>query len=83
MGSKPRVDAAEQDLFRMEQVNLIDPWHETAKLAASIERPAFAETWGPRFVFTIARLALGTRLMASRLDLTHTPALSHAQDAGR
>lgn len=43
MGPKPRVDVAEQDLFRMELVNLIDPRHELVKLAGLIDWPAFAE----------------------------------------
>ncbi len=37
MGPKSRVDAAEQDLFRMELVNLIDQRHELVKLAALID----------------------------------------------
>jgi IS5 family transposase len=37
MGRKSRVDAAEQDLFWMELVNLIDQRHELVKLASPID----------------------------------------------
>ena len=37
MGPKSRVDVAEQDLFRMELVNLIDQRHELVKLASLID----------------------------------------------
>jgi IS5 family transposase len=76
MGPKPRVDAAEQDLFRMELVNLIDQRHDLVKLAALIDWPAFAQAWGPKFEATTGRPALDTRLMASLLYLKHTFALS-------
>jgi len=49
MGPKPRHDAAEQDLFRMDLVNLIDQRHELVKLAALIDWPAFEQAWGPKF----------------------------------
>lgn len=76
MGPKPRQDAAEQDLFRMELVNLIDQRHELVKLAALIDWPAFEQAWGPKFESTTGRPALPTRLMASLLYLKHTFALS-------
>lgn len=76
MGPKSRVDAAEQDLFRMELVNLIDQRHELVKLAALIDWQAFAEAWGPKFESTTGRPALDTRLMASLLYLKYTFALS-------
>ena len=37
MGPKPRSDADEHDLFRMELVNLIDQRHELVKLASLIQ----------------------------------------------
>jgi IS5 family transposase len=77
MGPKSRVDAAEQDLLRMELVNLIDQRHELVKLASLIDWSAFAEAWGPKFESTTGRPALDTRLMASLLYLKHTFALSH------
>jgi transposase, IS5 family len=43
MGPKSRVDAAGQDLFRMELVNLIDQRHELVRLASLIDWSAFAE----------------------------------------
>jgi transposase, IS5 family len=76
MGPKSRVDAAEQDLFRMGLVNLIDQRHELVKLAGLIDWPAFAEAWGPKFESTTGQPALDTRLMASLLYLKHTFALS-------
>lgn len=76
MGPKPRLDATEQDLFRMDLVNLIDLRHELVKLAGLIDWPAFAEAWGPKFKSTTGRPALDTRLMASLLYLKHTSALS-------
>lgn len=76
MGPKSRVDAVEQDLFRMELVNLIDQRHELVKLAGLIDWSAFAEAWGPKFESTTGRPALDTRLMASLLYLKHTFALS-------
>jgi hypothetical protein len=42
MGPKPRHNAAEQDLSRIEPVNLIDQRHELVKLAALIDCPARA-----------------------------------------
>jgi IS5 family transposase len=48
MGPKPRQNAAEQDLFRMELLNLIDERHELVKLASLIDWPAFQQAWGPR-----------------------------------
>ena len=76
MGPKSRVDAAEQDLFRMELVNLIDRRHELVKLAGLIDWSAFAKAWGPKFESTTGRPAVDTRLMASLLYLKHTFALS-------
>jgi transposase, IS5 family len=76
MGPKSRVAAAEQDLFRMGLVNLIDQRHELVKLAGLIDWPAFAEAWGPKFESTTGRLALDMRLMASLLYLKHIFALS-------
>jgi len=76
MGPKSRVDVAEQDLFRMELVNLIDQRHELVKLASLIDWSAFSEAWGPKFVSTTGRPALDTRLMASLLYLKHTYAMS-------
>jgi IS5 family transposase len=76
MGPKSRVDAAEQDLFRMELVNLIDQRNELVKLASLIDWSAFAEAWGPKFESTTGWPALDTRLMASLLYLKHTFALS-------
>ncbi|MDE2567002.1 MAG: IS5 family transposase [Burkholderiales bacterium] len=76
MGPKSRVDAAEQDLFRMELVNLIDQRHELVKLASLIDWSAFSEAWGPKFESTTGRPALDTRLMASLLYLKHTYAMS-------
>jgi transposase, IS5 family len=46
-GSEARQNAAEQDLFRMELVNLIDQRHELVKLASLIDWPAFEQAWGP------------------------------------
>jgi hypothetical protein len=41
MGPKPRQNAAEQDLFRIER-------HELVKLASLIDWPAFQQAWGLR-----------------------------------
>jgi IS5 family transposase len=71
MGPKSRVDASEQDLFRMELVNLIDQRHELVKLAELIDWPAFEQAWGPKFESTTGRPALPTRLMAALLYLKH------------
>jgi transposase, IS5 family len=76
MGPKLNVDAHEQDLFRMELLNLIDLRHELVKLAALIEWPAFEQAWGPKFESTTGRPALPTRLMASLLYLKHAFAMS-------
>jgi transposase, IS5 family len=76
MGPKSRVDVAEQNLFRMELVDLSDQRHELVRLASLIDWPAFAEAWGPKFESTTGRPALDTRLMASLLYLKHTFALS-------
>lgn len=67
LGPKPRQNAAEQDLFRMELVNLIDQRHELVKLAALIDWPAFEQAWGPKFESITGRPALPTRMMASLL----------------
>jgi hypothetical protein len=76
MGPKSRHHAAEQDLFRMELVNLIDQRHELIKLASLIDWAALEQAWGPKFESTTGRPALPTRLMASLLYLKHTFALS-------
>ena len=47
MGPKSRQNAAEQDLFRMGLVNLIDQRHELVKLASLIDWPAFEQAWAP------------------------------------
>jgi IS5 family transposase len=49
MGPKSRHHAAEQDLFRMELVNLIDQRHELIKLASLIDWAALEQAWGPKF----------------------------------
>jgi transposase, IS5 family len=67
MGPKLSVDGHEQDLFRMELLNLIDQRHELVKLAALIDWPAFEQAWGPKFEPTTGRPALPTRLMAALL----------------
>lgn len=76
MGPKSRDEIAEQDLFRMELLNLIDQRHELVKLAALIDWPAFERAWGPKFESTTGRPALPTRLMAALLYLKHAFALS-------
>jgi transposase, IS5 family len=76
MNPKSRVHAAELDLVRMELFKLIDQRHELVKLAALIDWPAFAETWGLKFKFTTGRPALGTRLNATLLYLKRNLALS-------
>lgn len=75
MGLKPRQNAAEQVLFRMELVNLIDQRQELVKLTALIDWPAFEQAWGPK-ASPHRPPALPTRLMASLLYLKHTFALS-------
>ncbi len=55
MGPKTVQNAAEQDLFRMELVNLIDQRHKWVKLAALIDWPAFEQAWGPKFESTTGR----------------------------
>ena len=76
MGSMPREDAANADLFRMELVKLIDQRHELVKIAALIEWPAFIEAWGPKSESAAALPALDTRLMAALVYLKHAFALS-------
>jgi len=76
MGTKPRQNAAEQDLLLKELVNLIDQRHEPVKLAALIDWPAFEQAWGPKFESPTGRPALPTPPMASLLYLKHTFALS-------
>ncbi len=76
MGPKPTLERAEQDLFRMELVNLIDGRHELVRLAELIDWQAFSNEWSPQFTSTTGRPALPTRLMASLLYLKHLYALS-------
>ena len=76
IGPKSLIEAAEQDLFRIELGNLIDQRHELAKLAPLINSQAFGEAWGPWFESTSGRPALDTRLMVSLLYLKHTFARS-------
>ena len=76
MGPKPKEPRGEQDLFRMELVNLIDQRHEFVRLEALIDWASFEAQWGPKFESTTGRPALPTRLMASLLYLKHTFALS-------
>jgi transposase, IS5 family len=76
MGPKPRLDAADHDLFRTELANLIDQRNELVRLAALIDWPAFSQAFSPKFESTTGRPALDTRLMASLLYLKHAFALS-------
>lgn len=76
MRAKPPADAHDQDLFRLELVNLIDQRHELARLSQLIDWPAFESQWGPQFTSTTGRPALPTRLMAALLYLKHVYALS-------
>jgi len=76
MGSMPREDAANADLFCMELVNLIDHRHELVKIAALIDWPAFIEAWGPKLESATGRPALDKRLMAALVYLKHAFALS-------
>jgi IS5 family transposase len=75
MGPKTTA-SADQDLFRMELVNLIDARHELVKLAELIDWQAFSDEWSPQFTSTTGRPALPTRLMAALLYLKHLYALS-------
>lgn len=75
MGPRP-ADTNEQDLFRMELVNLIDSRHELVRLAELIDWGAFSAEWSPQFVSSTGRPALPTRLMAALLYLKHIYALS-------
>jgi IS5 family transposase len=76
MRAKPASDAHDQDLFRLELVNLIDQRHELVRLGALIDWQAFESQWGPQFASTTGRPALPTRLMAALLYLKHVYALS-------
>jgi IS5 family transposase len=76
MRAKPPADAHDQDLFRLELVNLIDQRHELVRLGQLIDWQAFESQWGPQFASTTGRPALPTRLMAALLYLKHVYALS-------
>lgn len=76
MGPKPQEPRVDQDLFRMELLNLVDQRHELVRLAGLIDWSAFEQQWGPKFESPTGRPALPTRLMASLLYLKHAFALS-------
>ena len=76
MRAKPPADAHDQDLFRLELVNLIDQRHELVRLGQLIDWEAFNLQWGPQFASSTGRPALPTRLMAALLYLKHVYALS-------
>ncbi|MCW7540983.1 hypothetical protein OOT46_24480 [Aquabacterium sp. A7-Y] len=71
MGPKPPTARSDQELFRLELVNLIDQRHELVKLAKLIDWDDFERRWSPQFVAHTGRPAPPTRLMAALLYLRH------------
>jgi IS5 family transposase len=76
MGPKSPPAASDQDLFRLELINMIDRRHELVRLAELIDWPVFDREFGAQFASTTGRPALPTRLVTDLLYLKHTFALS-------
>jgi IS5 family transposase len=76
MGPRDERRTPQDDLFRSELVNLIDPRHPLVKLARRIDWSVFAREWGELFASTTGRPAAPPRLIAGLLYLQHAYNLS-------
>lgn len=83
MRAKPQKPVSEQDLFRLELVNILDQRHELVRLAALIDWSVFDQEFGSQFESTTGRPALPTRLVTGLLYLKHTYALSDEEVVAR
>ena len=66
----------EQDLFRLELVNLVDPEHVLVKLSDQMEWSAFASEFGPLYAEGKGRPGIAIRLMVGLHYLKHAFNLS-------
>jgi IS5 family transposase len=76
MGPRDERRTPQDDLFRSELVNLIDPRHPLVKLAKRIDWSVFEREWSEQFVSTTGRPAAPPRLIAGLLYLQHAYNLS-------
>jgi IS5 family transposase len=83
MRAKPKKAESEQDLFRLELVNILDQRHELVRLAELIDWSVFDQEFGSQFESTTGRPALPTRLVTGLLYLKHTFALSDDEVVAR
>jgi len=83
MRAKPQKAVSEQDLFRLELVNILDQRHELVRLAELIDWSVFDQEFGAQFESTTGRPALPTRLVTGLLYLKHTFALSDDEVVAR
>ena len=76
MGPRDERHTPQNDLFRNELANLIDPRHPLVKLAHRIDWSVFDRQWGELFASPTGRPAAPPRLIAGLLYLQHAYNLS-------
>ncbi|QIT54438.1 IS5 family transposase [Aquisalimonas sp. 2447] len=76
MGPRDERHTPQDDLFRSELVNLIDPRHPLVKLADRIDWSVFEREWSELFASPTGRPAAPPRLIAGLLYLQHAYNLS-------
>ncbi len=76
MKPKDPESTPQNDLFRMELVNLVDRRHELVRLTEVIDWDAIAKRFGELYMDRKGRPGIPTRLMAGLLYLKHTLKLS-------
>ena len=76
MGPRDERHTPQDDLFRSELVNLIDPRHPLVKLADRIDWSVFEREWSELFASPTGRSAAPPRLIAGLIYLQHAYNLS-------
>ncbi|MDN3519279.1 transposase [Aquisalimonas lutea] len=76
MGPRDERHTPQDDLFRSELANLIDPRHPLVKLANRIDWSVFEREWSELFASPTGRPAAPPRLIAGLLYLQHAYNLS-------
>ena len=76
MGPRDERHTPQDDLFRSELANLIDPRHPLVKLADRIDWSVFEREWSELFASSTRRPAAPPRLIAGLLYLQHAYNLS-------
>lgn len=74
--TQPPIKNSEQDLFRSQLINIIDPSHGLVKLSRSIDWDSFEEQFGATYCPDSGRPGISTRLMVALHYLKYTNNLS-------